>query len=274
MVAMATSLALPTPEILPPFGEVLAPEPQPVAEYHGELLRAAQNLRRSLYRIAYFGFRMRLSEGWTAFGHEPGPRGEDSYRESLGIPRATYYKYVRIGQALHQVPLADLERIPVSNAELLIQVDPSIIHDFPWVSEAKTMEPTRMAELVTTRNKAAGKDQEPMITLAIRLPFLAKKAVEEMIESFQHRYELSSRGQALELMVADRQFDANLLSSVDQARKLLAGVMESMQRREAPESEEGTWVSMALEVLNEGYEKAVQAARKKPYRSKENRGRP
>jgi hypothetical protein len=80
MTAMATALALPTPDILPPAGEVLAPESQPVAEYHGALLQAARNLRKSLYQIAYYGFRMRLSEGWTAFGLEPGPRGEDAYR--------------------------------------------------------------------------------------------------------------------------------------------------------------------------------------------------
>jgi hypothetical protein len=271
---MATALALPMPQVLPPEGEVLAPESQPIAEYHRELLQAAHHMRRSLYRIAYFGFRMRISDGWTAMGHETGPRGEESYRESLGIPRSTYYKFVRIGQALHQLPLADLERIPVTNAELLIQVDPSIIHDFSWVAEAKTMEPAKLAELVTSRNKAAGSAREPMTTLAVRLPFLAKKAVEEMLESFQHRHELSSKGQALELMVADRQHDQNLLAKVDQARKLLGGVMNSMKRRGCAEGEEKTWVSMALEVLDEGYAQAIQAAREKSYGSKKDGGRP
>jgi hypothetical protein len=274
MTAMATALALPTPDILPPAGEVLAPESQPVAEYHGALLQAARNLRKSLYQIAYYGFRQRLSEGWVAFGFEPGPRGEDAYRESLGIPRSTYYKFVRIGQSLHQLPLAELEKIPVTNAELLIQVDPSIIHDFSWVLEAKTMEPAKLAELVTSRNKAAGSDREPMVALNVRLPFLAKRAIEEMLEAYQHRHELSSKGQALELMVADRQHDQSLLAFVDQARKLLGGVIKSMERRGGPESEEKVWVALAQEVLNEGYSQAIQAAREKSYRDKKNGGRP
>lgn len=237
-----------------------------------ELVDASKRLRLSLARIAFYGWKMRLAEGWTTFGFEEGPRGEDAYRESLGIPRSTYFKHVRIGQALHQLSLADLERIPVSNAELLIQVNPAIVHDHPWVAEAKTLKPKALAELVASRNKTVG-GKEPLSTIALKVPFLAKRAIEDMLDSFQQRHELSSKGQALELMIADLQYDAGLLSAVDQARKLLDGVQKSMQARQAPEDEQ-VWLQMAKELLDESYEKTVQAAREKSHRGKGDGGRP
>ena len=83
---MSTLLSLPTPDILPPAAEVMAPETHPVQDYHVELMEAARHLRLNLARVAYYGFRMRLCDGWTAMGYESGPRGEEAYRERLGIP--------------------------------------------------------------------------------------------------------------------------------------------------------------------------------------------
>lgn len=268
------SLALPSPanNIPPPVGEVLAPESYPITEYHAELQAAAKAYRFSLAKIAYYGFRMRLSEGWTALGFEPGPRGEEAYRESLDIPRSTFYKAVRIGQSLHQLSLEDLIRIPTTNAELLIQVDPSLTHEFPWVAEAKSLPPKEMADLVATRNRTVG-GREPLSTLIFRVPFLAKRAIEEMLEAVQNKYELSSKGQSLELMIADLHNDVNLVASVDRAQRLLAGVRESMKRRQAP-ADEQEWLCLAMGVLHEGHEKAIQAAREKQNRGKANGGRP
>ncbi len=267
-------LSLPISATLPPppMGEVMPPSDQPVDLFHRELVQAARNLKASLARIAYYGWRMRLAEGWICWGHEPGSRGEDAYRESLGIPRSSYFKFVRIGQALHQLSLADLERIPTTNAELLIQVDPTLIHDWPWVQEARTLKPKQFADLVASRNKTVG-GQEPLSTIALKVPFLAKQAIEDMLEGFQQRHELSSKGQALELMIADRQHDSNLLTAVNQARQLLEGVQKSMARRKAPEDEQ-TWLQMAKEILDESYEKAVQTARQKSERSQKDGGRP
>jgi hypothetical protein len=269
---MATQLAV---SITPPrfSGEVLPPAETPLLQYHAELQSAAKIYRSGIAKIAYFGFRMRLSEGWVVFGFEPGTRGEDAYRESLDIPRSTYYKAVRIGQALHQLSFADLERISTTNAELLMQVNPAIMHDHPWISEAKVLKPKAFAELVAERNKTVG-DKDPLATIALKVPFLAKQAIENMLESFQHRHELSSKGQALELMIADLQYDASLLSAVEQARKLLAGVAQSMKNRRTADEDEQTWVMMAKELLDESYEKAVQAARKKQVRGEKDGGRP
>lgn len=245
----------------PPVGEVLSPESHPIAQYHQELQQAARAYRNSLAKIAYYGFRLRLTDGWTAMGFEPGPRGEEAYRDSLDIPRSTWYKAVRIGQALHQLSLDDLSKIPTTNAELLTQVDPAIVHDHPWVAEAKSLPPKEMADLVATRNREVG-GKEPLSTLVFRVPFLAKRAIEDMLEAIQHKYELSSKGQTLELMIADLHHDANLIAAADRAERLMAGIAESMKRRQAPEDEQA-WLRLAAEVLHEGYEKAVEAARQK-----------
>ena len=270
MTAMATAIAVLEPDVLPPLGEILDVEAMPVMEYHQELVQASKQLRTSLMCIAFYGFRIRLCEGWMAFGLESGPRGEDAYREMLGVPRSTWFRYVRIGQFLHQLPLADLERIPVTNAELLMQVNPALMNDFEWVQEAKLLAPKALAELICSRNKAVGDEREPLSTLCLRIPFLAKRAIEEMLEAFQHKNELASKGQALELMVADLHNDSSLLASVDQARQLLAGVMASLTQKGATETEETAWVTMAREILDESYEKAVQTARSKTYRRNQN----
>lgn len=214
---------------------------------------------------------MRLNDGWVALGYESGPKGEEAYRESLRIPHSTWYKHVRIGQMLHQLSLEDLTRICTTNCELLTQVDPSLMHDFDWTGEAQLLDPDDFAQLVAVRNKAVGA-KEPLSTMQIKVPFLAKQAMETMLEAVQKKYELSSKGQALELMIADLHNDANLVSAADQALGLLRGVQESMARRQAPESDETRWLAMAMEVLSEGYEKAVQAARQKSHRSQKTGG--
>lgn len=229
-------------------------------------MEAARSIRVNLAKIAFYGWKMRLNDGWTAFGFESGPRGEEAYRESLSIPHSTWYKHVRIGQLLHQLSLEDLCRIPTTNCELLTQVDPAIIHDHPWVSEAKSLKPTDLAALVAERNKTVG-GREPLSTMVLKIPFLAKKAMEEMLEKVQHKYELSSKGQVLELMIADLHNDANLIASTHQALGLLRGVAQSMRERGAPESDETKWLHMAMEVLDEGYAKAIQAARSKADRN-------
>jgi len=261
-----------TPHYLPQ-GEVLSPESQPIQDLHRELVSAARALRSCLAKVSYYGWRMRLCEGWTALAYPAGSKGEEAYAESIGIPRSTWYRHVRIGQLLHQLTYEDLERIPTTNAELLIQVNPAICHDFNWTREAQVLKPNKFAELVAQRNKAAGDDREPLASLVLKVPFLAKQAVESMIEDFQHKHQLNSKGQALELMIADRSQDASLLSSVHQARQLLVGVEELMKQRGAEDSDEIRWIHMAKEILDESYEKTVQAARSKPEGRKATGGR-
>lgn len=213
-------------------------------------------------RIAYYSFRMRLNDGWVGLGYPPGPRGEEQYRESVGVPRSTWYRMARIGQVLHQLSLSELERIPVVNAEILLSVSPTIWHDFSWVHEAKSLASDRLAELVTERNKAAGEDREPMQTMVFRIPALAKQAITTMLEAFQHKHELSGKAQALELLIADRYDRGNLLGSMNQARKLIEAVL--FQLRDWKQfKEQVDWLELASEVLHAASQEAIQASRKK-----------
>lgn len=259
---MGTHFSLPSPSYIPQ-GQVLAPEQVSIREYHAELQSAARNLRQSLAKIAFYGWKMRLNQGWTAIGFAPGSKGEEAYADSLDIPRSSYFKHVRIGQCLHQLTLDELTKIPTTNAELLIQVNPALWLDHNWVREAQTMKSTKLAELVAARNKTVGDEREPLTNMVVRVPFLAKEAMETMLESVQTKYQLSSKGQALEFMIADLHNDANLIAAVNQARQLIEGTIKSMRRRKALEGEEEGWLLLAKGLLDESYEKAVQTARQK-----------
>ena len=230
-------------------------------------------MRQSSMRIAYWGFRMRLSEGWTGMGFAAGPRGEEQYRESLGIPRSSWYRLIRIGQALHQLSLQDLERIPITNAEILLSVHPTIWHEFSWLHEARSLPAERLAHLVTERNKKAGGDREPMVNFVARIPYLAKEAIDRMLETFQHKHELSSKGQALELLVAERHDRPSLLGAVAQAHTLIAAVHARIKNRQGMK-EEADWLQLAMGVLNEAHSEAVSAARQKSKGVQNNGGRP
>lgn len=256
------------------MGQVLAPEQVPIREYHAELQSAAKNLRQSLAKIAFYGWKMRLNQGWVALGYPEGNEGEEAYRESLDIPRSSYYKHVRIGQALHQLSLEELTKIPTTNAELLIQVNPALWFDYAWIREAQTLKSSKLAELVAERNKTVGDEREPLTNMVVRVPFLAKEAMETMLETVQAKYQLSSKGQALEFMIADMYNDSNLIAAVGQARQLIEGVVKSMRKRKALECEEEGWLLLAKELLDESYAKAVSTARQKSNGGKKDGGRP
>ena len=261
---MATQIVVSNPAPYIPQPEFLAPQPEPIEDYDAELRSAAKALRVSSMRIAFYGWRMKLSDGWTRFGLEPGPRGEEAYCDSLGISRATWFRLVRVGQVLHQLPLADLERISVTNAELLLAVSPTIWHDFGWVHEARTLSSTQLAALVTERNKTAGDDREPLTLFTASVPFLAKQAINDMLDAFKDKNMLSSRGQALELLIADRCDRPNLLAAVEKAIRLIRGAGTGLKAKKIEAPDEMYWLALALEALNEAREKTVQAARSKP----------
>lgn len=265
---MNLQLAATNPTAQQPPPEILPPNLQPVEQFDQELRVAAKAYRMSSMRIAYWGFRMRLSDGWTAFGYEPGPRGEEAYRDDLGVPRSSWYRLVRIGQALHQIPLADLERIPLANAQSMLDVEPEIMHDYAWTWEAKTLSADKFAELVSERNRAIGSKRDPLVYLGIKVPVLAKQAIEKMLDVFTNKHHLSSRGQSLELLVADRYDRANLLAAADKAIQLISAVAVSLEKR-GIKGEEVAWLKMAAEVWNESCSEAIQATRKTPDGDKE-----
>lgn len=224
--------------------------------------RAAKMIKTGLMFVAYYGFRMRMCDGWTALGFEPGARGEEDYRESLGISRASWYRYIRIGQALHQLSLEELNELPTTNAELLLHVEPELWHEYRWVHEAKTLSSRELAELVIHRNRLIGSQKEPTAIFSVRIPFLAKKAVESMLEGFRVRNDLSTAGQALELFIADHHDRKNVLGGLFKTRQLILGSLCLLKQKKVELGEAGQWLDLAIEVLNESYEEALQGARK------------
>jgi hypothetical protein len=268
---MGTQIVVANPSHIPQ-PEYLAPQEIDVEEYNCEIHAAAKSLRVSSMRIAFYGFRMKMADGWTAWGFESGPRGEEAYIESVGIPRSTWFRLVRVGQAMHQLPLAELEKISVTNAEILLSVSPTILYDHNWVFEAKTLPSTKLAALVAERNKVAGDDREPLTILHFKVPVLAKQSIDEMLDVFKDKNMLSSRGQAIEFMVADLHDRTNLLASVDKALKLIKGAYVGLSSKKISAPDEMYWIELAMEALSEAREKAVQAARSKPDRGKEGRG--
>ena len=265
------AISLPVPP--PPAPEVLAPESDSVVRMDQELRAAATAYRKSLARIAYFGFRLRLCEGWRAWGFPGGTEGENLYRESLEIPRSSWFKAVRIGQALSQLTLEELEAIRPTNLELLIQVHPAIYHDYSWVKEARLLRPKKFAELVAERNREVGDDREPMASFSVRIPFLAKQSIETMVEDFRKKHQLSSPGQALEFLIAEKHDSPSLLSAADQARRLLNGVLETIQRNSRLNVEATEWIRLAKETLDEACAQAVQASRQEAEGGEEAGGR-
>lgn len=255
---MATSLV---PSSAPPFasGEVLAPETGDFREYDRELRFAARDYRRALARIAWFGSRICATEGWRQLGFPD----EDSYRESLDIPHSTWHKYLRLGYQFQHLSVIEFESIRVTNLQSLLSVNPTILGDYNWIQEAKSLKPERLADLIAQRNKAVGDDREPLVTFTVSVPLLAKRAIETMISAFQKQHNLSGRGQALELLVADRFDRKSLLIAAQQARRLVRGVAQGLQinTNRCVVERERQWAQIALEVLDEACSQAVQAAR-------------
>jgi len=265
---VSTAIVPQNPAYLPPGPTILPPEETPILDYNNALHEAARAYRVSTMRIAFYGHRMRMCEGWTSLGLEPGPRGEEAYRESLGIPRSSWYRAVRIGQAFHQLSLPDLERLPIGNAEILLSVNPLILNDHNWVHEARTLQGQQLAELVASRNKAIGDNREPLASMIFRVPLLARKAIETMLTTFQKRHELSSRSQAFEMLIADRHDQRNLLAAVAQAKKLVGAAVQNLnKKRDVRHTDEFEWLKLATEVLDEAYEKEVQATRQRREKS-------
>ena len=255
---MAASLVQTSPSPFPP-GEVLSPESGDLREYDRELRFAARDYRRSLARIAWFGSRLCATEGWRQLGYPD----EDAYRESLDIPHSTWHKYLRLGYQFQSLSVAEFESIKVTNLQTLLSVSPTILQDYNWIQEAKTLKPERLADLVTQRNKTVGDDREPLVYLGLKIPLLAKRAIETMLDNFQRQHGLSSKGQALEMLVADKSDRQSLLASASKARKLLQGIVLGLQVKsnQCAVEQERQWAQLALEVLNEACSQAVSAAR-------------
>lgn len=221
---MSTVTAL-TPTIIPP---PLAK----VAEYDRELRSAAKHFKSSVMRIAFYSHRLaaEIGDNWATIGC----RNEKAYIGQLGISETTYYKYKRIGQTLGQLGLVDLEKITTANAEALMFVSRKIIMDYPWVTEAKELEPSEFLRLVMQRNKQHDDRPEPEINFTVKVPLSAKRFLDEVLSRFCEENKIQSRGYGLELMVADRHDSPNTTLGIRNAMHRLRYGMWRLERHAGP----------------------------------------
>ena len=227
--------------------EILPPPSGDAGEALQRMKSAARGLRTNLMTIAYFGFRVRLGEWFRDYGFE----SEEEFREYLDIPRSTYYKAIRIGEALHELPYKDLVELSVGNAELLIQVQPTLWGDYPWVHEAQTLKADQFAELVAKRNRQSGIAIEPMTYVRWKVPFLAKQSMEQMVVAFQQKYGLASPAQALEFIIADKYDMPNLLANLEAVREQVKQAVDSIRWRRLRADNETAWLYEAMKRLDE-----------------------
>ena len=230
--------------------QVIEPQSYDVHVLDFECRAAAKAYRQSSMRLAYYSWRLRysLADDWSPLG----VKNEEEYRKVLGIAQSTFYKLLNLGAALYMVKLADMERIPVGNAELLMKVEPALWHDFPWVQEAQTLSADDFAAKIVQRNRQAGSDSEPMVSFHVRVPYSAKKFLHDTIEKFRQEHNLASAGEALEFLVADVHDRPNVMAAIERANRYVKWSLFRFRFRKKMAHELG-WLSRAHLLLNKAY---------------------
>jgi hypothetical protein len=236
------------PQILPPQAST-----SDLHLYDTELRKAAKSYKRSLAAIAYYGHRLQLADQWGVFQCED----EEAYRESLDIPRSTWYKHIKIGRVLHNLSIPELEQIPTGNLELLSELEPEQIIAF--VADAKRLTYHQLAGVITEFNQQCGKPYEPQTYVRYKVPVSSKNFLEEAVVEFQAKHNLASPGRALELMVADIHDRLNVMGVLLQIRNDLAAAQELLGEREPAVY---SLLEQARSRAGEAYTQALSEARK------------
>jgi hypothetical protein len=218
---------------------------------------AVKRSHQSYAHIAYYGWRLKECDGFKEIGY----LHEHAYMMSLGIGKSLWYEAVAVGQALASMPLVDLEKIPVGCLQLLLQVKPEVRQSYDWATEAKTDTFRQLAEKVQERNRLApGPERVPMSPLSIRVPSTAKEAIFTSLKDYQEKHNLTSVGQALEFVVADKTQGESALSSLHQAWKLMNGLAKSLERH--PNMvDELNWCRLAKDRVYEVYQDILKSNR-------------
>lgn len=241
-----------------PAPEILSPRPE-VREMFDKLKTASKYLKTSLMMIAFWGSRLRACDGFQDLGFSD----ENECREALGIPQSSWYRFLRVGEALYSLSFDDLIQIPTGNAVLLAGVIPEMMQSYDWVSDAKRLRPQEFAELIVMRNQSAGSNKEPMTYVRFKVPFTAKDAIEEMVDAFADREGLRTRGHALEMLVADTYDRPNIGILMSRISHMLQECVHELGRPNVPDERRLRYVEqlrLIRRLLHEGSKEEIHKA--------------
>lgn len=200
-----------------PAATILKPGQPSAQECFQHLQRSTANCRNAMMEIAYYGFRLRQADSWA----EIGLADEESCREYLGIPEATWDKYVTLGERLQQLTLDDLRSLSMASAQWLTRVNPKIWGEFPWIEEARLLSATNLAALVAQRNGdiklLAAKDavKEGAIEFKFKIAPGHMRPFKQRLEKLRQAYDVRSVAEALEraLDAAEKELAENAKST-------------------------------------------------------------
>jgi hypothetical protein len=252
--AMRTAVAQ-HPEETP--SPIILPSKQEILRYFQELKGAAKTYRSALRRVGFYGWRLQQAEAWGALGFET----EDDLREAIDVPSSTFYKWVRLCGILKDLSLEELESIPTTNLELLSQVTLELWPEHPWVEEARTLAPDKLAELITERNHSNGNGYEPMTVYREKVPYSSQKMIRSALEAFRDEHELASTGRALELMVADQYDRPSFIGGYVKIRRMMDELAVVLQQEDISNPRVNECVATIKAYVGEKCTQTIQAAR-------------
>jgi hypothetical protein len=237
------------------------PSEQDLQQWMSCLRSAAKNFGTTIREIGYYGAKIRAADAWSRFGYAD----EIECRHDLDIPKATWYRYLAICTALPDLSLQDLQKISISNLELMTEIEGEVRYDYNWIADAQRMTPREFAQVIAERHTKAGSGYEPQTYYRVKVPFSTVQMLEEAVETFQERNGLASPGRALELMVADIQSTARptsgSMSTMLRVRQILREVNKWLADHGIINEEVMNLLKEGWELLGESYQEALQASR-------------
>lgn len=222
-----------------------------------EVRSAARQYNTSFARMAYYGYRLKLIDGFEELGYS----SEYAYMASLGVGKSWWYEALSVAEALYPLPLEEMEKLSVGQCQLLLQIKPEIRQSYQWTKEAQSDSYRDFAQKIEDRNRLVpGPEKVPMAPISIRVPAAAKGAIFQSLSEFQKKHQLSSIGQALEFAVTEKLQGESALACLKEAMQLMTGVSLSICKLEGTEQAR-QWLSLARDRVNDAYRQLLEASR-------------
>lgn len=241
--APATQLRKPA-SLVQMAGPVAPTAPAPLnpelAAWDRAIRNSVSGYRNALVEVAYYGRRiMDTPGGW----HELGYDSEDAYRDSLGLTRRTWKKYLLLGARLSHLTLAEMKSLTVQSADLLTSVHPQIWEEFAWVEEAHLLPAKEFGMLIEQRNSELGHQViiDPKVKFTVEITKSQLAQTERRIATLRKQHRLQSAAATLNyaLDAAEREKAiASKVSGLESTVAELARLWQSTQLVESAEEKE------------------------------------